>query len=242
MIICEEYTGEYTTNYSSDRFYPGASFINRRGITAKVLGKTLVKYSRVFVIEYEDGLIGTTDYSGLINGGFVHPINFSIGNNSTNKYKTIYKRWEQIRERCSNPRNKSYPRYGAKGIECRLDNFYLLYFELRKDPKFEALLDQPDRYDVDRIDNNGHYESGNLRIATKSENLRNTSRNYVYTLLDNYTDKLLFTGIKKDCETWIAANLGVKTSIDWRTPKRKMGQRNGFSVRHELAPQSMQPQ
>lgn len=228
-------TIEYTRNYKSKMLFPGSIVTNRYGLSAEVLGRTLAKYSRVFVLKFKDGLIGTATYGTIAHKNFRHPIVFSAGNNCTNKYKTIAKRFEQIKSRCHDPNSKDFYRYGGRGISCTFLDIYEFYFELLKDGRFHLLLTTPHLYEIDRINNLGNYEAGNIRIATKSENQRNTRRNFIYNLIDNYTNKLLFTGIKKDCETWISENLGVKTSIDWRNPKLEVGKRNGYSVRHELA-------
>lgn len=83
----------------------------------------------------------------------------------------LWFRLAQARQRCTNPKNKGWPAYGARGIEFRfgsvteagrymIDNFGL-----------------PDRsMEVDRKNNDGHYEKGNLRWATKLQNRRNTQR------------------------------------------------------------------
>jgi hypothetical protein len=40
----------------------------------------------------------------------------------------------------------------------------------------------PNTYALDRIDNDGHYEPGNVRWATWEESNRNTSRNRLLTI------------------------------------------------------------
>ena len=67
--------------------------------------------------------------------------------------------------RCNNPTHRLYSYYGGRGIEFKFNNPTEL---------FEELGDKPDsRFSLDRIDNNGHYESGNVRWATKSEQMSN---------------------------------------------------------------------
>lgn len=75
-------------------------------------------------------------------------------------------------DRCSNPDNRSYKHYGQRGIEYRLpedigEATTLLIL---------AIGPRPAGLTLDRIDNNGHYEIGNLRWATHSEQNRNQRR------------------------------------------------------------------
>lgn len=73
------------------------------------------------------------------------------------------------RGRCQNPRNKNYANYGGRGIEYRLpenptDAAALLVQEIGPRPRGMSL---------DRIDNDGHYEIGNLRWATPLQQRHN---------------------------------------------------------------------
>ena len=81
-----------------------------------------------------------------------------------------YKSWQQLKERCLNPKGKDYHRYGARGITVHPEWV----------ASFEAFLahigPRPEGFkSVDRIDNNKGYEPGNVRWATpamQSHNLR----------------------------------------------------------------------
>jgi hypothetical protein len=79
-----------------------------------------------------------------------------------------YNIYQSARARCQNPSDPSYHRYGGRGIECRFESFEEFYDELGTKPG-------PD-YSVDRIDNDGHYERGNVRWATHTTQRRNTSQ------------------------------------------------------------------
>lgn len=79
-----------------------------------------------------------------------------------------YIAWCRMKSRCGNPLAPDYPRYGGRGI--------------RVCPQWEASFEAffsyigpkptPD-HSVDRINNNGNYEPGNVRWATRKEQARN---------------------------------------------------------------------
>jgi hypothetical protein len=86
-------------------------------------------------------------------------------------YTDIYKTWEGMLQRCLNRKNDHYHIYGGRGI--RVCNRWL---------NFEKFLaDMGERpgpgYSLDRKDNDGHYEPGNVRWATHKEQCNNTRRN-----------------------------------------------------------------
>ena len=70
-------------------------------------------------------------------------------------------------DRCLNPRLPSYPYYGGRGITV-CDEWI---------ESFDAFLAhvgiRPEGTSIDRIDNDGNYEPGNVRWATPSEQMRN---------------------------------------------------------------------
>lgn len=63
--------------------------------------------------------------------------------------------------RCRNPRVKTYPDYGGRGIEFRFHSFEEFFAHIGTKPSPELVLD--------RINNDGHYEVGNVHWATTSE-------------------------------------------------------------------------
>jgi hypothetical protein len=72
-----------------------------------------------------------------------------------------YYAWKAMNRRCRNPQSPDYFRYGARGISvCAewVDDFR---------PFFEHIGPRPGgEYSLDRINNNGNYEPGNVRWAT----------------------------------------------------------------------------
>jgi hypothetical protein len=72
--------------------------------------------------------------------------------------------WYNIKHRCTNPKDPKWKYYGGRGIELRFPSFkeFIAEIGLRPSPQ----------HSVDRINNNGHYEPGNVRWAAKVEQAR----------------------------------------------------------------------
>jgi hypothetical protein len=84
----------------------------------------------------------------------------------------LYELWRGMVRRCHDPKATKYENYGGRGIE--VCPAWRESFE-----RFVAdIPDRPSRsHTLDRIDNDGNYELGNVRWATKSEQRRNTRFN-----------------------------------------------------------------
>lgn len=86
-----------------------------------------------------------------------------------------YQIWMAMRRRCSDPKRNSWARYGGRGIR--------VCAEWDRPGGFEPFLNhigaRPDRgYSLDRYPNNdGNYEPGNVRWATRAEQAKNRNRN-----------------------------------------------------------------
>lgn len=82
----------------------------------------------------------------------------------------LFRTWAGIIQRCTNPKHTAFANYGGRGIT--------VCPEWRTFAPFEAWIlahlgPRPDGMTLDRIDNDGHYEPGNMRWATRSQQQRN---------------------------------------------------------------------
>lgn len=78
-----------------------------------------------------------------------------------------YRSWGAMVQRCTNPKNPAYHDYGGRGITC-----------CARWMSFENFLAdmgvKPDGLTLERKDNDGHYDVGNCRWATRAEQNRNS--------------------------------------------------------------------
>lgn len=88
------------------------------------------------------------------------------------KRTRLYRVWCAMRERCSNPHNKRFSRYGGRGIcVCQEWNDYRVFREWAVANGYGETLT------IDRINQNGPYSPSNCRFVTVAEQNRNYSRN-----------------------------------------------------------------
>ena len=78
-----------------------------------------------------------------------------------------HKAYMGAKSRCINESHSSYNYYGGRGIEFRFKTFRQF---------LRCVGKRPTNTSLDRIDNNGHYEPGNVRWASKTTQNKNRRR------------------------------------------------------------------
>jgi hypothetical protein len=114
-------------------------------------------------------------------------MNLTHGLSKVKEFRREYSAWMAMRERCNKPTGKMWHRYGGRGIVvcAAWDDFLVFLHDVGRCPPGMTL---------DRIDNNGPYEPGNCRWATRKEQARNRSDSVLITAF----------GQRKICKDWAA--------------------------------------
>ncbi len=88
----------------------------------------------------------------------------------------VYSIWGGMIKRCSNSGHRWYKNYGGRGIA--------VCARWRKFENFLKDMGEPptDEHQIDRVDNDGHYEPKNCRWVTRSQNGRNKRNNRLITM------------------------------------------------------------
>ena len=140
-------------------------------------------------------------------------MNYRHGQAKKGQNSKEYRTWGDMISRCENPSVERYPRYGGRGIKiCERwrRSFADFFADVGAAPSPELTLD--------RIDNNGNYEPGNIRWATRAEQTKNGSR----------TRWIEFRGERRTICEW-ADHVGVN-----RTTLQARLDRCGWSVERAL--------
>lgn len=87
------------------------------------------------------------------------------------RHHPLYGTWCSMIYRCENPQARAYQHYGGRGIRVCAEwhdvTTFITWIEANLGPR-------PNRMTLDRIDNDGNYEPGNVRWATQKEQMANS--------------------------------------------------------------------
>lgn len=124
----------------------------------------------VRIVSASSLIMGRTQSCGCYNDEIRGKARTTHGHTTTkyNGQSAEYTVWLNIRNRCYNPSSNRYYIYGARGITvCHrwLDSFESFFADMGHKPSSQ--------HSIDRINNEGNYEPGNCRWATRSEQMFN---------------------------------------------------------------------
>jgi len=108
----------------------------------------------------------------------------------------LYRVYDSIMQRCTNPKCKYYKDYGGRGITCEWQTFEEFYAAMG--PSYQPGLT------IERKDNNGPYSTANCRWATRQEQANNRRSN----------DLITYNGITQTAAEW-TRQCGIPQSTLW---------------------------
>jgi hypothetical protein len=98
-----------------------------------------------------------------------------------------YNAFCRAKNRCESKKNKCYKDYGGRGIQFKFRSIDELLADIGRRPGPE--------YSLDRMNNNGHYEAGNVRWATAKEQVHNRRLKRLDQFIDeDLMDELEYRG------------------------------------------------
>lgn len=126
----------------------------------------------------------------------------------------IYAIWNNMMSRCHNPKDKAFSNYGGRGIAV-CDEWHTF------EGFYADMGDKPEGMSMERIDNNGNYEPGNVEWKTAKEQANNRRSNVLLT----------YQGQTKNVQQW-CDELGLNA----KTVRRRLNV-YGYSVEQALRPE-----
>lgn len=123
-------------------------------------------------IRYDSLKANVIKSCGCLNKELISKRTRTHGYTANSEILSEYSCWNHIIQRCTNPNNVSYYRYGGRGITI-CDEWRNSFEEF-----FKYVGIKPGKeYSIDRINNNGNYEPGNVKWSTSLEQNNNLSTN-----------------------------------------------------------------
>ena len=100
------------------------------------------------------------------NGNLLTPIRERHHHYTNGKKSPTYQTWAKMHDRCLNPKENNYSRYGGRGV--KIDPNWRSFTNFIRDMGL-----RPDGMTLDRIDPEKGYEKMNCRWATPKEQAQN---------------------------------------------------------------------
>ena len=137
------------------------------------------KYGNQLVAKGKVLLNGSTRSCGCLRSNNMTALNkkrASRRDANANFRHPEYSRWEGIKARCYIPTAHRYSDWGGRCI--RMSKEWFEDFKCFAEYIENTLGECPEGYTLDRINNEGHYEAGNVRWASNPIQRMNTRKHY----------------------------------------------------------------
>lgn len=85
-----------------------------------------------------------------------------------------------MKQRTTNPKQKSFANYGDRGIKCEWEFYIDFYDDMHESYELHVAEFGESATTLDRIDNDGNYCKANCKWSTKYEQAKNTRKNRLF--------------------------------------------------------------
>lgn len=120
---------------------------------------------------------GDTRSCGCLKADTIKAVHTTHGHAPLGRKSKTYMVWASMIQRCHTPTNRAFPDYGGRGIEV------FPAWRVSFDAFLSYVGEKPAGKWIDRIDNDGNYEPGNVEWATPLRQASHT-RKTVYVVCD----------------------------------------------------------
>ena len=123
--------------------------------------------------------------------------------------------------RCNNPKSIGFKNYGGRGIKFKFTDFQTFLQEVGPHPG--------KNYSLDRINNNGDYEPGNVRWATREMQVANRRVKYIYQFSDeDLLEEIAYRGYDSTPNEFLADQLDCSRSLIVYSPEKRSNKSMGW--------------
>lgn len=151
----------------SGRTYGRLDVIRRSGVNASgnVLWECQCSCGEVCSVSGSALVTGNTRSCGCLQREWASgmPLEDHHRTHGESNRTSEYRAWVNMRGRCTNPRDPGFKNYGGRGITIcgRWDDYSAFLSDMGRKPG--------PGYSIDRVNNDGNYEPGNCRWATRDQ-------------------------------------------------------------------------
>lgn len=145
-------------------------------LKGKQFGSVTITSSQIHRVKGSPYVLGKCSLSGVTKLTYLNNLKngkttsfLKNGRRPVANAEVLGRRYDAILARCSNPASKQWLSYGGRGIKCLFKTRMEFIQWVSKNLPHEDYVG----VEIDRMDNDGNYEPGNLRLATRRENTQN---------------------------------------------------------------------
>jgi len=213
----------------------GERFFNKKGEEIVILEKIKKGKNARYLCEFtETGYVSDFDYANLQRGSFKDynkPSVFGVGYSYKGATKSpIYKKWNQMLERCYNPNFSAYKYYGGSGVVVcdRWLHFKNFEEDAPKIQNYENFVLEPKKYSLDKDIKGGKiYSLETCIFVTHAEQMQAQKRVKKIKAISEKGEEFIFPSVNQMC-----LNLSLQDANVFKVIKGERKHTKGFTFEY----------